>query len=507
MTLLRALSLAALAAGAVSAQTPCGTWTVTPTPFDPSWWEAELADVSALGPDEAWAVGHYSTFSPTFDIETFTLAMRWDGTQWTVVPTPSPAPYPGGTKAYLDAVGMITPNDVWAAGDAVGDAGGLSVGSWVMVQHWDGSSWSIVPPPAPPGGVSINFSGTRVHDIAAIASDDVWFGGQWGEPNAVGSVTWRPLAMHWDGSGLTVYPTPVVYDGAYGFNLVKFSVLASNDIWAVCQKTVGDTRKNVILHWDGSSWSLAGAPDSLIPRELTEIVAIAPNDVWAFGHSKWPTVPYGLHWDGSSWTQTTNVPLGTAADTLGFGQIYAGDSSIELFNGTTFTTVETFPSISNVDLFEIEAFGSCAMWAVGREFTAGKAPFAARMDPNPGGAAWTNLGNGLAGTNGTPVHAATGTLVPGTPGQLELASALPSSVAVAVLGTFQLDAPVFGGTLIPQPLYLYLVGVDGTGSNVLPFTTPPNTPSGFSFFTQYWVLDPGAPQSWAASNGLRGTSP
>ena len=77
--------------------------------------------------------------------------MFWDGSEWERVPTPSPSPYPGGTKAYLHAIGAVGPDDVWAAGDRYGDAGGLSVGAWIMVQHWDGSSWQVVPTPAPPG--------------------------------------------------------------------------------------------------------------------------------------------------------------------------------------------------------------------------------------------------------------------------------------------------------------------------------------------------------------------
>jgi len=204
LALLAALALTA----SVPAQESCGTFVSTPVPEDPGWWEAELEDVTVLPDGTAWASGHYKIWNYPSPIETFTLAMFWDGEAWSHVPTPSPSPYPGGTKAYLHAVAALAADDVWAAGDRYGDAGGLSVGAWIMVQHWDGSSWEVVAVPEPPGGAGINFSGTRIEDIAAIAEDDVWFGGQWGEPNDVGSVTWRPLAMHWDGSDMTVHPTP-----------------------------------------------------------------------------------------------------------------------------------------------------------------------------------------------------------------------------------------------------------------------------------------------------------
>lgn len=488
-----------------AAQTPCGTWTSIPVPVDPSWRQAWFKDVTATGPNDAWAVGFYNVYA-NGNYEDFTLAMHWDGRGWTRVPTPSPSPYPGGTQAHLRAVDAVAPDDVWAGGDARGNAGGLSVGSWVMVQHWDGSSWSLVPPPAPPGGVSINFSGTRVYSVCAVGKDDVWFGGQWGEPNQLGSVTWRPLQMHWDGSGLTVYPTPAVFDGYYGFHTVSMSELSSNDIWAACQKNRagGGSKMNVILHWDGSSWSRVAVPSAAAEHTLHEIVALAPNDVWVFGEYPWTYAPYVLHYDGSSWTEVAGAPSGTAAAGNGAGGIHVGSGEIALWDGTSSTLATTFPGISQLYLYAMERVGPCDMWAVGRHSVGGLVPFAARLQAGT----WTDLGHGLAGTSGTPSLAGSGALSGGSRVRLTLSNAAGSAPTAIVIGSSRIDLPFRGGTVVPSPDLLSPVLVTAPdGSLSFSATWPHGLPAGTGFFFQAWIADPVTPFGLAASNGLEARMP
>lgn len=488
-------------------QTSCGDWTQIPVPDDPSWWSSWFEDVTVAGPDDAWAVGFYSVPKPGSGFETFTLAMHWDGVAWTKVPTPSPAPYPGGTKAYLNGVDAVSPNDVWAGGDRYGDAGGLSVGQWVMVQHWDGSSWKEIPVPTPPGGVSINFSGTRVHTVRAVGKDDVWFGGQWGEPNALGSVTWRPLQMHWDGSGLTVYPTPTITDGYYAFHTVSMSAVSSSDIWAVCQKNTagGYSKKNVILHWDGSSWSLAPVPDASAEHTLYEIVANSANDVWVFGEAPWTYAPYVLHYDGNSWKEVANAPSGTAAGALGAGEIYVGRSDITLFDGSSSNLVEPFAGVTQLQLYAMAPAGSCDMWTVGRHATSnGMRPFAARLQ----NATWTDLGHSLAGVSGSPKLVGSGTLAAGSPVQLSLTGAAPVAPSALIVGTSQIDSLFQGGILVPSPNIVLTGLVTGAGGNISIGTSwPIGIPSGVSFYFQSWIVDSGGPIGFAASNGLRAQTP
>jgi hypothetical protein len=451
----------ALAASAALGQTPCGAFVSTPVPMDSAWWEAEFEDVTTLPDGTAWATGHYKTLAPGYQIETFTLAFFWDGQQWQHVPTPSPSPYPGGTEAYLHAVGAVAPDDVWAAGERRGDAGGLSVGAWIMVQHWDGSAWNLEPVPAPPGGVSINFSGTRVEDIVALAADDVWFGGQWGEPNAAGSVTWRPLAMHWNGSSLQIFDTPAPYEGAYGFKIVSMSAVSSGDIWAVCNRLTagGHAQQFVVLHWNGSVWNLVDVPNSGGMRVLYTVEAVASDDVWIFGEDEWPSGPsdvFALHYDGTGWTETTGAPPARGAFATGAASIYAGAGynighGVSLFDGQQWNIVESFPGL-NVHVFEGERGNGCNGWIVGREMVGGKKPFAARLVPT-GASAPFCFGDGSGAAcpcaNESPAGDSSGCLHSlGSGGRL----------VAAGFASLSADTLVLRGSQMPDSASLYIQG-------------------------------------------------
>src|SRR5438034_4460055 len=81
---------------------------------------------------KAWAVGYY--VSGRFVQQT--LIEHFDGTVWSVVPSPSP----GALQNILFGVGAITDSDVWAVGGEQ-DANGL----WhTLTEHWDGPAWSVV---------------------------------------------------------------------------------------------------------------------------------------------------------------------------------------------------------------------------------------------------------------------------------------------------------------------------------------------------------------------------
>jgi hypothetical protein len=121
---------------------------------------------------------------------------------------------------------------------------------------------------------------------------------------------------------------------------------------------------------------------------------------------------------------------------------------------------------------------------------------------------WKDLGLGLAGVNGAPVLAGTGTLLAGEPLTLALGNAKPSSSAALIVGFDQLNAPFKGGTLVPT-VNLLIAGlpVDGAGSLLLPANWPAGLPSDFSLYFQAWVADAAGPHGFSASNGLSATTP
>ena len=122
-------------------------------------------------------------------------------------------------------------------------------------------------------------------------------------------------------------------------------------------------------------------------------------------------------------------------------------------------------------------------------------------------APWTDLGQGLFGTHGVPSLAGAGPATPGANAQLGLAGALEGAPAFLVGGLAQVDLPLLGGVLVPSGEFVVALTADAAGAIELPFQWPASQASGFQLLFQTWILDPGAPQTFAASNAVRAVQP
>lgn len=121
--------------------------------------------------------------------------------------------------------------------------------------------------------------------------------------------------------------------------------------------------------------------------------------------------------------------------------------------------------------------------------------------------AWINLGSGLAGTSGVPALTGSGELIAGNPVTIDLTQAIPRSPAFFVVGGSALNAPLWGGTLVPQPSALVPLSTDPAGSIHLLVLWPSGIPSGAAVLLQVWLLDPVGPVGFAASNAITATVP
>src|SRR5579863_10464503 len=119
--------------------------TVNPQAMAPDPTNSTLASVSATGPGEAWAVG---TFMDTKALD-HPLAEHRSGSTWTRVPVPQPA----GQQAVLNAVDDLSPGNAWAVGNSFSGGVETTPGGVTLIEHWNGTSWSIVPSPNPASGI------------------------------------------------------------------------------------------------------------------------------------------------------------------------------------------------------------------------------------------------------------------------------------------------------------------------------------------------------------------
>src|SRR3954452_23222592 len=123
-------------AGKVAGQPASLEWAVAQTP-NPGYYGNILWGINARTASDAWAVGVEAT-----QTSNDTLAMHWNGTSWTAVPTPNPESdcedgdilWGGQT---LSGVSGVSPTDVWAVGSGC-------YGISPLIEHWNGTSWSLV---------------------------------------------------------------------------------------------------------------------------------------------------------------------------------------------------------------------------------------------------------------------------------------------------------------------------------------------------------------------------
>src|SRR5262249_8777327 len=115
-----------------------------------------LSSVAALADNDVCAVGwawnqQLNAYQPEIQ--------HWKGTNWSLVRSPN------ATNGYnfLNGVGVVAANDVWAVGQA-------ATGSTyqTLVEHWNGTAWSIVSSPNVPG-----FSNT-LQAVSVISANDIW---------------------------------------------------------------------------------------------------------------------------------------------------------------------------------------------------------------------------------------------------------------------------------------------------------------------------------------------
>jgi len=499
----------------------CASWVEEPTPI-PNPEYTILRDLSVIGADDVWSVGHYKS-TPPGSSEQFTLAMHWDGALWSTVPTPSPAPAPGMSNDYLWAVDSIASDDVWAGGEQNMQVPGGWVGSQPFAIHWDGSSWTEVVTPIPPTSIGAGYTGSSVLEIEAISTNDVWFLGRWNGPYPGTSSTRPAMAMHWDGSSITQFSTPVLA-GAQSIHAADSS--GPNNVWAIGSMTSAQTQYPYVLRWDGSTWSQVLMPPAGVTQSVHDISVLAPNDVYvlAIRNVGTGTGNFLMHYNGSGWTQAAVPALGSL-HVKAANDIWIAGAQIQHFDGSAWSVVDDFSCIAGPSFAALDGVGS-SLWAVGRQLSAGLFPLTVHSTAQSCGAftycTSSTTSNGCTpsiGSNGTPsATAGAGFVVNGS-------NFLNNKSCLLFYGTSGQAAIAFQGKILcvkspikrtpgtntlgnPPPndcsgapaIDMNLFALGGLGGTPLPALTVPGT----VVDCQWWGRDPGfaPPNNTQLSDGL-----
>jgi hypothetical protein len=275
-------------------------WSTVTSPNSTRYYN-ELRDVDATSATSAWAVGYANGDSGVNGLPRNTLAMRWNGSSWSVVPTPQP----GTNIRQLYGVKAFSTGEAWSAGwyyDA-------NFHGEALMLHWSGSAWTQVAVPDP------GTSGNSLEGIAGSAPNDVWAVGYYtnsGERGVLG----HPFAIHYNGTSWTQTEMPESGTGTF---LHSVTALSANDVWAVGSKN--GYHEPVAYHWNGSTWTevpiaTAGGSGNNV---LYGVAGTAANQVWAVGYRSADSQiqPLVLRWNGTAFA-AESVPQQQFG-----GQLYA----------------------------------------------------------------------------------------------------------------------------------------------------------------------------------------
>jgi hypothetical protein len=174
--------LAALVAPGAPAQAagPGTAWSIERTPGAVVA-NGGLAADACPGPDRCVAVGSSATSAGTS-----ALAESWNGTTWSIQHVPMP---PGGTHSALDAVSCSSASACTAVGYYTSNLGSQVT----LAERWNGSAWSVQPTPVPPGAIRSVLAGVS----CGSASSCVAVGGYEGGPNVKNRLVYSWNGARW----------------------------------------------------------------------------------------------------------------------------------------------------------------------------------------------------------------------------------------------------------------------------------------------------------------------
>ena len=341
-------------------------WQVVPVPSSVVS-PAELDDVSASGPANAWAVG---AEAETGLGKGTPLILHWNGRAWSKVAL-SGVPAPGN----LTAVSARSRSDAWVLGT---DSAGT------VLLRWHGRRWRTV---SFPGEAT-----ATVTSVAAGPDGRAWLAGS--QKDAAGNS--EILVERWNGEAWHIVAT-----GLGRGTLNKVRVSANGDVWAAGADA---NFLPLIAHEHRGAWTSFAGPSPNVTT-VNDLLARSADDIWAGGFLSGPRAftPTISHWNGMAWT-TVTVPTGTISsvhsispDRAGQPQWAGVDAGLnppttlyDFFDGTTWSSVPgatVFQGVFFAGTVTAHIPGTNATWAVGQsevDHGQGIEPFGAIIEFNPG---------------------------------------------------------------------------------------------------------------------------
>lgn len=251
-------------------------WSIVPfiNVYPSTWGSSQLNALAAIAPDNIWAVGFFEnragiprTSQMLGPLEP--LVEHWNGTSWQNI---LDAAFP--QRSIFNTIAASSADNIWISGSftSAGSGNGGNPGENILL-HWNGQHWQHV-------SVDPN---AYVSSISVLAANDVWAIGYGPANNPVGST---PIVEHWNGTAWSVMQTPDATPQQVLNASVSFSSIAAastRNVWIVGSAWDGRSiYYQVVEHWDGQQWHVLPPDRREDPGQLNGVTSIA-GKIWTVG--------------------------------------------------------------------------------------------------------------------------------------------------------------------------------------------------------------------------------
>jgi hypothetical protein len=246
--------------------------------------------------------------------------------------------------------------------------GGLTTaaGSGNLAEKWNGTKWSVVASPDPPGALSTTFRG-----VDCISANNCLAVGDYTTPHTSNNAHILPTAERWNGKNWSLITVPAPSKHA---NLDAISCGSATDCWA----SGFSWNHTLVENWNGSAWSIVSSPSPVPgpPNVLYGMACASARECWSAGAAQ-GTTSLTERWNGKKWSAVTtpnsaesilygDTCAGTSA-CLAVGFAHNGQAIAQQWNGTTWTTAPAAqPSgATSAELGAVSCTGADACVSVG----------------------------------------------------------------------------------------------------------------------------------------------
>ena len=343
-------------------------WTLGAQPPLPSAAGGGLFDVNCVSGSDCWAVGAVVGVGGDGD-PSAALIENWNGVSWSMVPSPAPAG-PGVVGGVLQGVSCVSASTCVAVGYTTDDTG---ANLHTVIEQWNGSAWSLVPA-ADTGQAFDQLNGVQclaADDCWAVGNAGPTQQNPNFLPIFPAAAGDQGLIEHWDGSSWSLIPSATEPSPNGGY-LNGVTCVSSTDCWAsgATTDTSGNASGLLLQHWNGATWTdtSGSVPDFHRPAYSAASRASARRSAgpWvscgrsAAAAGAIPAASSIESWNGSSWSQepSPNVAvlklLNTVTCVRAVACLAAGSSATQTQENDpglrSFVEQMTFPPASNQGL-------------------------------------------------------------------------------------------------------------------------------------------------------------